>query len=242
MDDLPLSGQTALVTGGAKRLGKAIALALAARGADIALHYHHSADEAGATAAAIRALGRRCAGVQADLADPRAPATIFGAANSALGAIRILINSAAVFPRGTLADTTPDAWDATFGVNLRAPFFLCQAFAGQTKDGTIINLADWRAERPDGDYLAYSLSKAGLVALTLGLAKALAPGIRVNAIEPGAILPPPGRPADALAGMRASIPLNRSGSAKDIAQAVVFLAESPFVTGEVLRVTGGQHL
>lgn len=242
MESLPLAGQSALVTGGAIRLGRAIALALAARGADIALHFGRSRAEAEHTVAEIRALGRRCVAVSGDLADPAVPAALVQDASEALGPLRILINSAAVFPKANLADTPLALWESTLAINLRAPFLLSQAFAAQTSTGCILNLADWRAERPDGAYLAYSIAKAGLLAMTFALAKSLAPGIRVNAIEPGAILPPPGKSEADLAALRDSIPLGRTGTTEDIARAAVYLVEAPFVTGETLRVTGGQHL
>ncbi len=242
MVELPLSGRTAIVTGGAARLGRAIALGLAARGADIALHYHSSEADALRTAEEIRALGRRCLPVSADLQNPASPAKILEAAGAFFGRADILINSAAIFEPGALEETTPDLWEKTIAINLRAPFFLCKAFAAQTDSGDIINLADATADRSGAEYLAYSLSKIGLIALTHSLAKSLAPGIRVNAVAPGAILPPPGRGEEYLDRLVPRIPLGRHGSPEDVVGGVVYLLSAPFVTGEVLPISGGSDL
>jgi pteridine reductase len=242
MEALPLSGRTAIVTGGALRLGRAIALGLAARGADIALHYHSSEPAALRTAEEIRALGRRCLPIAADLQNAAAPAKIMETADAFFGRVDILINSAAIFERGTLADTTPELWEKTIAINLRTPFLLCQAFAGQTDTGDIVNLTDADADRSGANYLAYALTKSALTALTRSLAKSLAPGIRVNAVAPGAILPPPGQGEDYLDRLAARIPLGRHGSPEDIVGGVLYLLSAPYVTGEVLRISGGSDL
>lgn len=242
MTDLPLSGRVALVTGGAVRLGRAIALGLAARGADIALHYRSSEAVAKGTMEEIRALGRKCLLLSADLQKTESPQKIFETADAFFGKIDILINSAAVFERGTLADTTPELWEKTLAINLRAPFFLCQAFAVQTGSGDIVFLADARAERPAKDYLAYTLTKSALITLTRNLAKSLAPGIRVNAVAPGVILPPPGEDEEYLKRLIPRIPLGRSGTPDDIVRGVSYLLEAPFVTGQILHIDGGEYL
>jgi pteridine reductase len=242
MSELPLSGRWALVTGGAARLGRAIALGLAARGADLALHYNTSEAAAGQTAEAIRALGRRCLLIGADLRQDDSPGKIFQAAGAYYGRMDILINSAAVFERGTLENTSPDLWEKTLAVNLRAPFFLSQAFAAQTKNGDIIFLADSRARRPAAEFLAYTLTKSALITLTRSLAKSLAPRIRVNAVAPGSILPPPGKGEEYLQKLIPRIPLNRTGTVDDIVCGVVYLLEASFVTGEVLHIDGGEYL
>lgn len=242
MNDLPLSGRTALVTGGAVRLGRAIALGLAARGADIALHYNSSEEAARSAMEEIRALGRKCVLVGADLSRSGSSEKIFKAANAFFGKTTILINSAAIFERGTLAGTTPELWEKTFAVNLRAPFFLSRAFAAQTDSGDIIFLADARARRPAGEYLAYTLTKSTVVTLTRSLAKSLAPGIRVNAVAPGAILPPPGQDPSYLDGLLPQIPLGRTGTPDDIVQGVLYLLEATYVTGQVLHIDGGEYL
>jgi len=229
------------------RLGRAIALALAADGCDVLLHYGKSEDEAAATARHIRTLGRKAITVAANLSQPVAAARrIFDAADS-LGGADILVNSAAIFEDAPLRELSESHFDRHLTINLKAPAFLCREFANRLPDGRrghILNLADWRAETPPADHFAYTLSKAGLVALTKSLALSLSPMIQVNAIAPGAILPPPesndpGRWADA---KRPTIPLNRVGSARDIAEAALYLVRSEFITGEVLHVTGGEHL
>jgi NAD(P)-dependent dehydrogenase (short-subunit alcohol dehydrogenase family) len=242
MGILSLSGRTALVTGGAVRLGRAIALGMAERGADISLHYHASEAAAERTAEEIRALGRKCLLIRADLAEPDSPGKILEAANAVYGKTTILINSAAIFERGTLAATTPDLWEKTVAINLRAPFFLCQKFSSQTDRGDVIFIADARAERPGSDFLAYTLAKSALLALTRSLAKSLAPGVRVNAVAPGAVLPPPGEGEEHLKRLIPRIPLDRPGTPEDVVRGVIYLLESPFVTGEVLRIDGGEYL
>ncbi len=242
MSDLTLSGRVALVTGGAARLGRAIALGLAARGADLALHYNSSEAEAGRTAEEIRALGRRCILIGADLRQADAPEKILHAADAAYKKTDILINSAAVFERGTLEKTSPDLWEKTLAINLRAPFFLSQAFAAQTENGDIIFLADSRVRRPTVEFLAYTLTKSALITLTRSLAKSLAPRIRVNAVAPGVILPPPGEGEEYLQRLIPRIPLGRHGSPDDIVRGVAYLLEAPFVTGEVLHIDGGEYL
>jgi NAD(P)-dependent dehydrogenase (short-subunit alcohol dehydrogenase family) len=245
-DPPPLQGRTAVITGAGVRIGRAIALALAAHGANVVVHYGRSRDEAETTAADIRRLGRRAITVSADLAQPvQAAATIFDAADS-LGGADLLINSAAVFDDAPLADTSEELYDCQLDVNLKAPFFLCREFVRRLppdRRGHIVNLADWRAETPPADYMAYTLSKAGVVALTKGLALQLAPRVQVNAIAPGAILPPPGGDERSWRDRKLpDVPLRRTGSTDDIAAAALYLVRSGFVTGEVLHVTGGEHL
>jgi len=162
-----------------------------------------------------------------------------------LGQLDILVNSAAIFEPADLAQTTEESWDKHFAINLRAPFFLSQAFAGHVgkdRPARIVNIADWRGLRPDTDYLAYSLTKAGVMAMTKGLALAVAPNIQVNAIAPGAILPPPGKGQGYLNQLALDIPLRHVGSPEDIAETLIFLLRSDFITGEIVFVTGGEHL
>jgi pteridine reductase len=144
-----------------------------------------------------------------------------------------------------LSGTTEADWDSHFAINLKAPFFLSQAFAGRVaadQQAHIVNIADWRGLRPDPGSLVYSLTKSGLIAMTKGLALALAPRIQVNAIAPGAILPPPGEDQEYLQDLAQTIPLRHPGSPAEVARTLIYLLESDFVTGEVLYVTGGQHL
>lgn len=243
---MTLQGQIAVVTGGAVRLGKAIALSLADAGCTIALHYGSSANEADETLAEIRATGVRGITVQADLSEPpSAAATVFSAVNKVLGPATILINSAAIFEPGTLADTTDDEWNRHLAINLTAPFCLSREFAKQFpcgERGHLINIVDWRTTRPQAGHLAYTVAKSGLVTLTKVLAQELAPDVQVNAIAPGAILPAPGTAADEFAQLAECIPLRRTGRPDDVADAVLFLLRSEFLTGEVLHITGGQQL
>jgi pteridine reductase len=156
-----------------------------------------------------------------------------------------LVNSSAIFAPAEFNDISESDWDEQFSVNLKAPFFLSRAFAyhvGKGRTGQIVNIADWRAVRPDPRNLAYSLTKAGIVAMTKGLALTLAPNIRVNAIAPGAILPPPGREETYLEQLEKHIPLQRHGSPDEVAAALLYLATAQFVTGQVLFVDGGEHL
>jgi pteridine reductase len=240
-----LEGMVALVTGGALRIGRALALALAGRGAAVAVHYGNSAAAAAETVASIRDSGGRAEAFQADLRDISLADQLIEQAAKRLGRVDILVNSAAVFETKGLIDTTEPIWDEQFAVNLKAPFFLSRAFArqvGSGRPGQIVNIADWRAIRPDPQSIAYSLTKAGIVAMTKGLAMALAPDIRVNAIAPGSILPPPGRDEAYLEEIAKRTPLQRHGSTEELVKALLYLLTAEFVTGQVIFVDGGQHL
>jgi NAD(P)-dependent dehydrogenase (short-subunit alcohol dehydrogenase family) len=242
---MELQGRTALVTGAGVRLGKEIALALAGRGVNVAVHYYRSADAAAATAREIEALGCRAVAVGADLSDTAQLDDLVGRCVGALGPLDILINSASIFERGTVFTETVESFDRHLAVNLKAPFFLTQAFArrlGPEQRGHIINLTDWRALRPGTQYMAYTLAKAGLVAMTKSLALGLAPRVQVNAIAPGAILAPPGDPGDYFARLAERLPLRHVGSPREITLTVLYLLDSDFVTGEVVHVTGGEQL
>ena len=240
-----LDGAVALVTGGAVRIGRELALSLAARGASVALHYGNSAEAAAMAVAAIHDMGGYAAAFQADLGHLSQTSELVERVAKHLGRVDILVNSAAIFASAEFIDTSESNWDAQFAVNLKAPFFLAQAFAchvGKDRTGQIVNIADWRAVRPDPSCLAYSLTKAGIVAMTKGLALALAPNIRVNAIAPGAILPPPGKDETYLKQLWGHIPLQRQGSPDEVSAALLYLVTAQFVTGQVLFVDGGEHL
>ena len=245
MANMDINSKVALVTGGAVRLGREITLGLARAGADVVVHYGRSAEAARQTAADVERLGRRVAVVQADLSQPETAArTIFDAA-AELGRVDFLINSAAVFEPGGIGGITADAWQRQFAINLHAPFCLAQEFARRQSVGLrghIVNLADWRALRPDTGYLVYSLTKSGLVTMTRALARELAPDVQVNAVAPGAILPPPGAGIDYLEQLASQIPLGHPGTPADVVETVLFLLRSEFITGEVIHVTGGQEL
>jgi pteridine reductase len=242
---MELEGKVAIVTGAAVRLGRAQALALAECGVQLVIHYNTSSVPAEKVVKQIQEIGSQSIAVQADLAHPMEARTIVDEAVARFGQVDILVNSASIFEAGRWDDTTEENWDRHFDINLKSPFFLTQAFAkqvGPERRGHIVNLADWRAVSPGTGHLAYTLTKAGLVAMTKSLAQALAPRIQVNAIAPGLILPPPGQGPEYLDKYAPQIPLQRTGSADEIAQALLFLLRSDFVTGELLYITGGEHL
>jgi pteridine reductase len=242
---MELEGKVAIVTGGARRLGKALALSLAEQGVRLAIHYGSSAGPAEETVAQIKGLDSEAMAVQADLREPgQAPGVIAQVAKH-FGQVDILVNSAAIFEPGDAFSTTEENWDRHLAINLKSPFFLSQAFAnhvGRERPGHIVNIADWRATRPGPDYLAYTITKAGLVTMTQSLALALAPNIQVNAIAPGAILPPPDEDQAYLDRLAQSIPARRVGTPAEVSKALLFLLEADFVTGELVFVTGGEHL
>jgi pteridine reductase len=238
-------GKVAVITGGAVRMGKALALALAGRGVRVGVHYNSSAGPAQETVAQIKALGSDALAIQADLHQTSQVSAIITRAADHFGQVDILVNSAAIFEPGDLAETTEARWDNHFAINLKAPFFLSQAFAahiGKERRGHIVYITDWRATRPGLHYLAYTLTKAALVTMTQSLALALAPNIQVNAIAPGAILPPPGQDQAYLDQLAQGIPARRAGSLAEVAKALLYLLDSDFVTGELIFVTGGEHL
>jgi pteridine reductase len=241
-----IRGKVALVTGSGRRVGRAIATALASRGCHLVLHYRTAAAEARALAAEAARLGVKAVPAGADLADPAAAAPLVRAAEEAFGRLDILVNNAAIFPRTPLGEVTAEAWDAILAVNLRAPFLLAQAAAPlmlRGGGGRIVNLADISAERPFPGYIPYCVSKAGLIALTRGLARALAPDVLVNAIAPGTVLWPEDYPVEARERELRRTPLQRTGTPEDVARAVLFLLEgADFVTGQVLALDGGRSL
>jgi len=231
----------ALVTGGAVRLGRVIALALADAGMDVAIGYHRSAAEARRTLADLRARGARAAAIRADLRDAGAARALVGRAAEALGGLDVLVNSAAVFARTPFRTATPAEYDAHLDVNLRAPFFCTQAAAAvmARAGGHVVNVGDAGATGAWPGYVPYTVSKAGLVALTRALAVALADrGIAVNSVAPGPVL----RPAGFSTARWERVTRGRAVSPADVAAAVVFFATCPRgVTGQVLEVQGGAH-
>ncbi len=222
------------------RLGRAIALALARAGLDVVIGYHRSERQARAALVALEATGARAAAVRADLTDPGAARRLVERAARALGGLDVLVNGAAAFVRTPLAATTPAQYDAVLDLNLRGAFFCAQAAAEVLGDGGhIVNVGDAGAERGWPGYIPYTMSKAGIVALTRGLAVALRPrGIAVNCVAPGAVLRPPRFP-----GARwARLTHDAADHAEDVARAVVFFATCPpYITGQVLKVDGGEH-
>ena len=242
---MELCGRVAIVTGAGVRLGKAIALALAEQGARLVVHYNASAEPAQQTVDQIRAMGGEAIATQADLSQPGQASASLEQAVAEYGQADILVNNAAIFEPGTWEDVTEEHWDRHFDINLKSPFFLTQAFARQVgvkRRAHVINIADWRGVRPGTRYIAYTLTKAALIAMTQSLALALAPNIQVNAIAPGLILPPPGQGAEYLERMAPQVPARRTGSPAELVKAVLYLLDTDFVTGELTYVTGGEHL
>ena len=241
--DLPLAGKTALVTGAAKRLGRAISLGLARAGADLVVHCRASAPEAEALAKEIRGLGRRAWVAEAELSDPAQAESLFARARrAASGRVDILVNSAAIFPKGRLTELSAEDLAANVGINALAPLILSRALARQKHEGCIVNLLDSRIADYDAEHAAYHLSKRMLFTLTRMMALEFAPQVRVNAVAPGLILPPAGEDDGYLERLKGSNPLQSHGSPQDVAEAVLFLARSAFVTGQVLYVDGGRHM
>ena len=240
------NGRTVLITGGAKRIGRATALHLARRGWNILIHANTSLAEAGRLVEEIQqSSGVKAAYIRADLADAAETAGLIPEAEKTYGTIEALINNAAVFEQDELISATPETWEKNMAVNLRAPFLLTQAFARQIpkgKEGSVVNILDQRVLNPTPYFMSYTLSKSALAALTRTAALALAPAVRVNAVAPGDVLPAAGQTKSDFERRCASTPLGRGASPDEIADAVVFLTETPSVTGQILALDGGQHL
>ena len=238
-----LAGRVALVTGGAKRIGRAVALRLAGEGADVVIHYNRSKSEAEDAAAEIAKLGRKGVVLQADLCSVEEIKRLFQQTADRFGRLDILVNSAANFLPARLDDATEKIWDTVLGTNLKAPFFCAQAAAPLLKKsgGVIINFADIGGILPWTGYIPHCASKAGMIMLTKCLAKALAPEVRVNAIAPGTITMS-GDPSEWEADFIRRAPLHRAGTTEDVADAVSYLVHAKFVTGQVLVLDGGRTL
>lgn len=237
--------RVALVTGAGKRLGRAIALGLAAAGWDVAVHYRHSEAEARQTAHEIAALGRRAVLLDCDLADETAVRALLGRAAAALGEVGCVVNSASQFDYDSAPDFSPALLAAHMQANVAAPILLAQALHRATPAGAeavVINLLDQKLYNLNPDYLSYTLSKAALHTATTMLAQALAPTVRVAAVAPGLTMVSGDQTESGFAQAHQATPLGRSSSAADIVDAVVYLAGARAVTGTTLLVDGGQHL
>lgn len=239
------NGKVALITGGAIRVGKAISLELARAGADVVVNYNSSAGPAQETVAEIEALGRRALAVQADVSQGAQVAALIERAVAELGRLDVLVNSASVWRRTPWSEVDEAEWDRQIAVDLKGPF-LCALHAAPHLaahgDGAIVNITDLSAFTPFPNFLPHSVAKAGLVSLTYSLAMELAPAVRVNAIAPGPVLPPPDYTEKQLAASAGRTLLGRWGTPADVARAVRYLVESEYVTGTVLPVDGGEHL
>lgn len=239
-----ITAHAALITGGGRRIGRAIALALARAGYAVVLHAHRSRADAEGTAAEIAGLGGRAGIVLGDLADRDALRGIVPAA-AALGPLTLLVNSASEFNADDIETLDRDGFDHTMAVNLAAPLFLAQAFAAQPPEGadaSIVNLVDQRVLKPTPLFLSYALSKSALHSATTMLAQGLAPKLRVNAVAPGPTLPSPRQTDEQFAAQTSSLPLRQGPTPEDVAAAVLYLAQAKSVTGVTIAVDGGQHL
>ena len=254
---MALHNKLVLITGAARRVGRSLALACARAGADVAVHYGQSRAEAETLAGEIEGLGRRAVLLQADLGDPLAATGLIEQA-AAFGPLFALVNNASIFESLNWQTTSLDDWNRHMAVNLTSPFLLSQAFARALPaeaEGRIVNLLDWRALRPGRDHFPYTISKAGLAALTRSLAIALAPRITVNGLALGAILPPSGgsmppsgesTPTEDTAfeqRLIQSVPAGRWARLEEVDQALLFLLDGAgYTTGEILHLDGGRHL
>jgi NAD(P)-dependent dehydrogenase (short-subunit alcohol dehydrogenase family) len=236
------AGKTALVTGAARRIGRAVSSALAASGADVVIHYSRSARAAEALAAELATLGVRAHPLQADLAVPEQAEALLARACELAGPIELLVNNASMFEPEPLETATLERLVQNVTVNSWAPFVLTRALARQHGRGKVVNLLDTRVTALDLAHVGYILSKHVLAVITRMAAVAFAPGLLVNAVAPGLILPPQGQDETYLARLARDLPLRRHGAPEDVARAVLFLLESDFITGQVVFVDGGSHL
>jgi NAD(P)-dependent dehydrogenase (short-subunit alcohol dehydrogenase family) len=240
-----IHAKVALITGSAKRVGRATAIELARRGAKIAIHYRSHESEALETLRLVREAGGDGAAFRAELRDPLDRQRMFDSLSSAFGRLDILVNNASVFSAATADETTVEHWDEQMDTNAKAPFFIAQSAARlmmSAGGGKIINLADVAGEIVWPAYLAYSVSKAALIAVNRGLAKAYAPAIQVNAIAPGPVLMPEYYTDQQKRVAIDRTLLKREGSPLDVVNAVVFLIENDYITGELIHVDGGRRI
>lgn len=239
-----LEGKVALVTGAGRRVGRAVALALAGAGADVAVHYGRSREGAEKAAAEIAALGRRSVALQAELAQPADIERLFDKIEADMGGVDVLVNSAAAFERAPLADLDLARWERMIRVNLTAPFLCCRRVAHSMKakgEGDIVNVCDIGGMAAWKGYTHYNVSKAGLIMLTRALALELAPEIRVNAVAPGTVLFPDDYDPAARERIVSRIPMGREGSPQDVVETVLFLLTGPrYITGQIIAVDGGR--
>jgi NAD(P)-dependent dehydrogenase (short-subunit alcohol dehydrogenase family) len=244
--------RAALVTGAARRIGRAIARDLAEHGWDVAVHHHTSAQEAGRLVGEIEASGRHAVALQADLAKEAEAAGLVTRACERLGPISLLVNNAAIFEHDLPLTADAASWQRHMAINLRAPLVLTQGLvaqlpsasddATQAVEANVVNLIDQRVLNLTPNYTSYTVSKAGLWALTRHLALALAPRVRVNAIGPGIVLPPPGTDEESMEAMRQAMPLRRGAGVDEICACVRFIVATPSLTGQMIALDGGQHL
>ncbi|OQY31260.1 MAG: hypothetical protein B6241_14480 [Spirochaetaceae bacterium 4572_59] len=240
---MSLCGKTALITGSARRIGRACALKLAKEGSDILIHYNSSRDEAEELARSIRLNGQNAWAIQQDLSERNSGALLMEKALKKTDTVDILINSASIFPRGNWKDSEIEDFLENYQINALSPFILSREFARQINKGEcIINFLDARIVDNNSSHLAYHLSKRALFTLTRILSSELAPKIRVNAIAPGLIIPPPGETQEYLKKRIDSNPLKKIGTVEQLTESMSFLINNSFITGQVIFVDGGRHL
>ena len=241
---MEIDGRVALVTGAGTRVGRVIALALGKAGMRVAVHYARSERGAREVADQIIGFGSEARTLPGDLTDPATGPRLVEHTAKVFGGLDVLVNSAAVMLRTPIGEVLVEDWDAMFALNLRAPFFLSQAAARVMGDrgGVIVNIADLAAFETWKGYIPHAITKAGIVQMTRGLAHALAPKIRVNAVAPGSVLLPEGWTQEQADKLISTTPLKRLGSAEDVAQAVMYLICADYVTGETVIVDGGRHV
>lgn len=241
---MDLKGKNALITGAAKRLGREIALSLAERGVNVAVHYNRSGREAEGLVGIISNSGRRSVALQGNIEKTGEIKNVVERASASLGGLDILVNNAAIFYQTDISEVRDEDWNRFININLRAQFYFAREFAllKHTKTAKIINMSDGYAFSPAAAFIPYGVSKAGVVAMTKGLAKAYAPDILVNCICPGPILPPDGIDKESQArAVRATL-LKREGTTEDITKTVVFLSENDYITGQAIFVDGGRNV
>lgn len=242
---MSLQGKVALVTGGARRVGRAISSALGNAGAAVVINYHESRAEAAELQEQLERAGHRATSFRADVSDPDQIAALLEHVRASFGRLDVLINNASRFESAPVMQITEAMWDRVIGTNLKGPFFVAQAAVPLMRmngGGTIINIADLSAFQPWPSYAHHSVSKAGLVHLTKVLARALGPEIRVNGIAPGTVLPPADYDGTAGDGRPDQRVLERPGTPEDVIRALFYLLESNFVTGQIVIVDGGRML
>lgn len=242
---MDINDRVAVVTGAARRVGRALALGLAASGADVFIHYNSSVGPALEVKDAIEAAGGRAAVGSVDLSDPDAAPSLIPMASEALGEVSILVNSASGFAMDTIEDVTLEGWRRSHDLTLASPVFLTQAFADALSadaQGAVLNVTDVRTTHPYLKHFSYVVAKGGVDAFTRAAAIALAPRIRVNAVALGVILPPPGEDAEYVEALAAELPLKRVGGTDPVVEAALSLIRNDFVTGEIIRLDGGGHL
>ena len=234
--------KAAIVTGGAVRLGKAIAISLAQKGYDILIHYNSSSGPAEETATEIRSIGVKCTTIQTNLSDYEQVTKLIATAKEIYPHLSLLVNSASGYTQARISETTEEIFDTQFGLNIKAPFFLAKAFKESINTGSIVNIIDNKSGFNQYQYAAYLLGKKSLLEFTKMAAREFAPEVRVNAVSPGVVLPAKTRSVEYIDWRVQAIPLKRMGSPMDIGAAVCFFAENEFVTGQHIAIDGGENI